>query len=248
MSKKNEEVATGSELVNAEATSTEVTAPLNMSDWGDVVVEAKDLILPKILLQQALSEAVKLREARDGDYLNTLTGTVASNDKGEVEVLPFFCRQSYVIEKWNGKKFEYLKTLPCVVGAEPKPYEEEINGVRFKNSHVYEFFCMLKEGGTPAMVPFKSTSHKTGKKLFNIMYLQNPQQGKTPAANWITLSSKAETNDMGTYNVMDIAVSTASTKEEVTECLSWITTIKKSDFKTAEEKPSTQQPITETRF
>lgn len=239
MTKKNEVVETKNNAV---------VEAVNMSDWGDVVVEAKDLILPKILLQQALSEAVKQRDARDGDYLNTLTGTVASNDKGEVEVLPFFCRQSYIIEKWNGKKFEYLKTQPCVVGAEPKPYEEEVAGTRFKNSHVYEFFCMLKEGGTPAIVSFRSTSHKAGKKLFNIMYLQNPQQGKTPAANWITLGSKAETNDMGTYNVMEIAVSTASNKAEVDECLSWITTIKKSEFKTAEEKPSSQQPVTETRF
>lgn len=238
MTKKNEvTVAQTTELVE-----------VNMNEWGDVVVEAKDLILPKILLQQALSEAVKLRVARDGDYLNTLTGAVCSNEGGNVHVLPFYCRQSYVIEKWNGKKFEYLKTVPCVVGAEPKPYEEMVGAERFKNSHVYEFFCMLEEGGTPAIVSFKSTSHKTGKKLFNLMYLQNPQQKKTPAHNWIILGSNAETNDMGTFNVMSISIGEESKPEQIKECLSWITTIKKSDFKVAEEKPTTDAPITETRF
>lgn len=238
MTKKNEVVAVEKQELVA----------VDMNEWGGVVVEAKDLILPKILLQQALSEAVKSRVARDGDFLNTLTGVVCSNEGGNVHVLPFYCRQTYIIEKWNGKKFEYLKAAPCLVGAEPKPFEEEIGGVRHKNSHVYEFFCMLEEGGTPAIVSFRSTSHRTGKQLFNIMYLQNPQQGKTPANNWIILGSKAETNDMGTYNVMTVAVGRESAKSEIGECLSWINTIKKSDFKVAEEKPVTQQADTETRF
>lgn len=240
MSKKNEVV---------ESKGTELAAPINMSDWGDVVVESKDLILPKILLQQALSEAVKQRTAKDGDYVNTLTGAVCSNEGGNVHVLPFYCRQSYVVEKFNGKKFEYNKTVPCIVGQEPMPFEEDIGGVRFKNSHVYEFFCMLEEGGTPAVVSFKSTSHKTGKQLFNLMYLQNPQQGKTPAHNWIILGAKEDTNKDGDrYNVMTISVGSESTPEQVKNCLGWIATIKSTNFKTAEEKASTKVEPTETRF
>lgn len=240
MTKKNEVV---------EAVGTDVSAVINMSEWGDVVVEAKDLILPKILLQQALSEAVKQRIAKDGDYYNTLTGSVCSNEAGNVSILPFYCRQSYFVEKFNGKKFEFLKTVPCVVGQDPLPFEETIEGVRYKNTHAYEFFCMLEEGGTPAIVSFKSTSHKTGKQLFNLMYLQNPQQGKTPAHNWITLGSKEDTSKDGDrYNVMTITVGVQSTKEQVAECLTWISTIKKSDFKVAEEAKTSSQTVTEVRF
>lgn len=236
MSKKQELV---------QATTTELTA-VNMSDWGDVIVESKDLILPRILLQQALSESVKARIARDGDYLNTLTGEVCSNDKGIVMILPFYCRQNYIIEKWNGKKYEFHKVQPYVPGEALKPFEEEIAGDKFKNSHVYEFFCLTEGGGTPSIVSFKSTSHKTGKQLFNLMYLQNPQQKKTPAHNWIALGSKQETNDMGTFNVMTIAVDKQSTPEELTNCLSWISTIRQSEFKVAEE--SSPSHTTETRF
>ena len=235
------------EVSKVEEVKTDLVA-YDASEWGDVVVESKDLILPKILLQQALSEAVKSRVARDGDYVNTLTNSVCSDEKGNVSVLPFFCRQTYTIEKWNGKKFEFLKIVPCVVGEEPKPFEEDINGERFKNSHNYEFFCMLEEGGTPAILSFKSTSHKTGKQLFNIMYLQNPQQKKTPAHNWITIGRSEKTNDMGTFWVMDFSIGRESKPEELTECKTWIATIKQSAFKVAEEKPSIQQPVTETRF
>jgi hypothetical protein len=231
------------------AQSTEAAVVYNANEWGDVVVEAKDLILPKILLQQALSEAVKQRVARDGDYLNTLTGAVCSNEGGNVHILPFYCKQSYVIEKWNGKKFEFLKIAPNIPG-EQKPFEETIGTERFKNSHVYEFFCLQESGGVPALISFKSTSHRAGKQLFNIMYefMLDPKNSirKTPADTWFILGSKAETNDMGTYNVMTVNVGRNSTKEEIDNCLKWMKTIKASDFKVADEKsPST---TTETRF
>jgi hypothetical protein len=236
MSKKNEVVETKSNEL----------ATVNMNEWGDVVVEAKDLILPKILLQQAMSAAVKSRAANDGDYLNTLTDKVCSNDKGDVNVLPFFCRQSYTTEKWNGKKFEFFKSEPYT--GEQKPFEEEIGGTRFRNMHIYEFFCLLEEGGLPAIVPFKSTSHRTGKKLFNIMYMQNPQQGKTPANNWITLGRSEDSKDGDKYFVMEMSLARQSTPEELKECLTWIKTIKTTEFKTAEEKPVTQTTPTEVRF
>lgn len=238
MSKKNELVA---------AQTTEVTA-YDASEWGDVVVESKDLILPKILLQQALSEAVKTRVARDGDFVNTLTNSVCSDEKGNVSVLPFYCRQTYVIEKWNSKKFEFLKVVPCLPGEEPKPFEENINGERFKNSHVYEFFCLLPDGGTPAIVSFRSTSHLAGKQLFNILYLQNPQQKKTPAHNWITLGRKDKTNDMGTFWVMDFSIGRESTQEELETCKTWIGTIKKAAFKVADEAKTKSNSVSEDRF
>lgn len=224
--------------------STELAA-VNMNEWGDVIVEAKDLILPRILLQQAMSESVKQRTAMSGDYVNSLQGSVCSDKDGLVKVLPFYCRQSYTVEKFNGKKFEFHKIDPYVPG-EQRPFEETVEGVRYKNVHNYEFFVMTEEGGTPAIVSFKSTSHKTGKKLFNLMYLQNPAQKKTPANNWINLGRKEETNDMGTFWIMDISVGKESTQEERTNCLQWISTIKQSDFKVAEEKQ--ENTVAETRF
>lgn len=224
-----------------------LTTVTDMSDWGDVVVEAKDLELPKVLLQQALSASVKERVALDGDYLNTLTGKVCSDKNGTVKVLPFFCRQSYIVDKYNGKKFEFFKSIPYQSGL-ILPFEEDIDGIRYRNTHVYEFFCMLEEGGTPAVVPFKSTSHRAGKQLFNLMYLQNPEQGKTPAHNWITLGRKEDQNKDGDkYFVMTIAVDRESVATEIESCKGWIKTIKQSSFKVVDERPMSE-PVTETRF
>lgn len=234
--------------VAKQETSTEVAIPIDMGAWGDVAVEAKDFIMPKILLQQAMSEAVKQRVANDGDYLNTLTEKVASNDKGEVMILPFFCKQSYTVDKWNGSKFVFDHVDPYIEGV-TRPFEEVKDGVKYKITHSYNFFCLLEEKGLPAIVPFKSTSNYEGKRLFNLMYVSNPQQKKTPAHNWIKLARTQEVSKAGDkYFVMSIVVDRESTKEELQECLTWIPVIKSANYKEAEERPSTQQPVQETRF
>lgn len=233
------------EVTVKEETKTEV-ATVNMNEWGGVVVESKDFIMAKILLQQAMSAAVKERRANDGDYLNTLLDAVVSDAKGELNLLPFYCRQSYVIEKWNGKKFEFEKVIDYA--GEQLPFESTIEGTRYKNTHVYEFFCMTEEGGLPVILPFKSTSHRTGKKLFNIMYLQNPSQGKTPAHNWITIGRSEASNGTDKYFVMEMALARQSTKDELDSCLTWIPVIKTTDFKVADEKPAPVATTEEKRF
>jgi hypothetical protein len=231
------------EVMKQEEMTTEV-ATVDMSMWGDVVVETKDLILPRIILQQALSEAVKTRTANDGDYLNTLSAETFQSKP----VLPFFCVQYYNIEKFNGKKFEFLRKDPYVPGI-VRQWEENTAEGRLKVTHVYEYFCMTKDSGTPVIVSFKSTSHKAGQQLFNLMYVQNPQMGKTPAHNWINLGRKEETSKDGDkYFVMSISVDESSVPSDIESCFKWIPIVRKAAFKTAEEKPSTQQPITETRF
>lgn len=238
----------------AESKGTELAVSTDADVWGNVVVESKDFIMPRILLQQAMSEAVKERVANDGDYLNTLTSSVCSNKDGEINILPFLCKQSYTVEKWNGSKFVYDHVDPYVEGVERK-WEENINGIRYKVIHCYNFFCLLEEGGLPAIVPFKSTSHKTGQRLFNLMYVSNRQQtpafpkGKTPAHNWITLGRKQDSNKDGDkYYVSEIELGRESTQEELKECLPWIKVINSANYKEADEKAPSQTTTTETRF
>lgn len=232
-----------------ETKSTELAlVSTDMSAWGDVVVESKDFIMPKILLQQAMSEAVKSQAAKDGDYLNTLTASVCSDKEGNVSILPFYCKQSYSISKWSGSKFIFWRTEAYVDGV-VRSFEETLEGIRCKVVHNYNFFCLLEEKGLPAIVSFGSTSNYTGKRLFNLMYLSNPQQKKSPAHNWITLGRGQQSNkDNDKYFVMSIEVGRESTQEELKECLTWIPVIKQSNYKEAQEAPETSTPIVENRF
>jgi hypothetical protein len=227
MSKKNELV----ETKNSEV----VAVDYNANEWGDVTLEQKDLVLPKILLQQSISEAVKQKKMQDGEFLNTLTD---ENMGSTVELLPFYKRESIVVEKYNGKKFIFDSIHPY--DGKMRPFEEEINGVRFKNSHLYEFFALTKELGLPHIIAFKGTSNKVGKQLSTLMYASNIAEKLTPAGKWINYTSKVETNKDGDmYHVSAFSPLKRSTQEEVKECLKWISVLKESKFEAAEEAPMT---------
>lgn len=221
-----------------------ITTPVDMNEWGDVVVESKDLMLPRLMLQQAVSDMVKERLAKDGDYFNTLTNEIQSVD-GKIKVLPFYVRQYFRIEKYNGRKFEFDSIVPY--DGKPRPFEEMIGADKFKNLHVYEYFCLTEEGGLPVSLGFKSTSHKTGKRLFNMMYIANKQLNKPPANNWIELGSTTQEKEGDKYKVIDYKTDRVATKEELTECLTWIKTIKETNV-AIQEEPTTEQPASNGRF
>lgn len=232
------------EVVTATSTQVSTQVEYNANDWGDITLEQKDLVLPKILIQHATSESVKTRKMAEGELLNTLTN---ENLGTEVDVLPFFKREHISVEKWNGKRFEFFKTESYT--GKMKPFEEEIEGVRYKNSHVYEIFCLTKDLGLPVIIPFKGTSNKIGKNLVTLMYVQNIAEKLTPAGRWITYTTKQETNKDGDiYSVARFSPGKVSSKEEVAECLKWIPVLKESDFVAAEESVSTEPAFETTRF
>lgn len=221
------------ELVKAETTAIVEVQEVNMGDWGDVSIESKDLVLPRLLIQQAMSEAVKLKTAKEGDIVNTLTG---ENLGESVELLPFFKTENIVVEKWNGRKFEFDKIVPYDGVA--KPFEEEINGVRYKNSHQYLIYCLTKDLGMPHVLSFKGTSNKVGRQLVTLMYVSNKAKKLPPPGLWITFSAKTETSKAGDmYQVSNFAPSNNSSKEEIQECLKWVKVLKESDFTVSEELP-----------
>jgi hypothetical protein len=210
------------ELVKQEEGSAVVEAAntVDTQAWGDTDVSTDDLILPKILLMQGLSELVAQGDAKMGDIINSLTSTVVGDEKKPVALLPFYCRKSWVIEKWDGSKFQYEKSIPDI--GEKLPYDEEINGVKYKNSHQYEFFCLTEDKSIPHILTFRGKSHKTGKQLFTQMYVINKSLAKTPAAYWINLGCNRDKNDKGTFMVWSFKPTHESTQQDITDCLKWI--------------------------
>lgn len=215
--------------------SKEVTTVSNEilnSDWGDVVIESKDLVLPKLIIQQAMSDAVKAKTAQEGDIVNTLT---SENVGTEIELIPFYKTEQIVIEKWNGKKFVFYKIIPYE--GKTLPFEEEIDGVRYKNSNMYNIFCLTKDLIIPHILSFKGTSYKTGKQLVSMMYISNKAEGLSPAGKAINFTSKPETSKGGdTYVVAAFTVKERTTQEQQQECLKWIKTLRTTNFATHEEK------------
>lgn len=223
------------ELVVQEETTKDLVQAPSLSDWGEADVSASDLILPKLLLMQGLSELVAQGEAKMGDIINSLTSIVVGDEKKPVKILPFFCRKSWVIEKWDGSKFQYDHVIPDI--GEKLPYDEEINGVKYKNSHQYEFFCLTEDKSIPHILSFRGKSHKAGKQLYTQMYVINKSLGKSPAAFWIDLGCFRDKNDKGTFMVWSFKPTTEATNVDLNDAVKWIPIVKNAVVQpTAEPK------------
>jgi hypothetical protein len=223
------------ELKVTEETSIVVQEEVNMCD---IEFEAKDLVYPKLLIQQSMSEAVKQKTAEEGDIVNNLTN---ENLGKVIQLLPFYKKESIIVEKWNGRKFEYLETRKY--NGKVPPFEEEINGVRFKNSCQYLIYCLTSVDSMPHIISFKGTSRKIGSKLLTMMVLMNKAQGLPTCGKWITFSAATETSKSGDkYLVSSFVPSRVSTKEEIAKCEMWKPLIKDSDSEIApDETPSSSQ-------
>ena len=229
------------ELTKTEENPTILTTLNTQDDWGDVQVESKDLMLPRLVLQQSGSDLVKDDKAKAGDYISTLTSDIYSKD-GKVKLLPFYARQYIRVEKKVGNKFQFHRLDPYT-GDIPSIGERQEESETVKDYHVYEFFCLTEEGGLPVVISFKSTSHKTGKRLFNQMYIANKQLGRAPAHNWIELSSANQESNGNRYKIMDFKLAEESNKEELDECLSWIRTFKSTTVFTGADSNDNSEEV-----
>lgn len=244
MSEVNETVNESNELV--ETVVNEVVTVEAQEDWGDVVVESKDFIMARVVLVQASSEIVKERKAFSGDFWNTLEERVVSTD-GSVKLLPFFCRQMYVTERFDNVANKYVYKSQESYKGEQKPFEEIVDGVKLRHLHTYDFFCMTPELSMPVIVSFKSSSHKAGKRLFNLMYVMNKALKLAPVNNWISFGSDLESKNGNTFGVINFKKDVEVNSDEKNECLKWISVIRNTNIKASEDvSESFDQPQTPT--
>lgn len=206
---------------------TNLPATMSMDAFGDGGVTSSDIVIPKILAMQGLSNLVTEGKAAFGDFAESLSGTVIGNIDSPIEIIPFHLHKVWIRSKWNGKKFEFVSMEDVTAANENYPWEEVVGGEKFKNEKCFNFYCLRPDDMTlPYIVGFKSTSLKAGKQLATQMYVKNKADGKVPPAKVISLGGTRKKNDDGTFVVLDISAKRDSTTEEIMECLNWFKTIK----------------------
>ena len=83
MSKKNEKaVATKSETAVSNVAH-------DLSAWGETEVTSKDIVIPKILCMQGLSDLVSDGKAKMGDFVDSLEGNILGDIDNPVAFVPF---------------------------------------------------------------------------------------------------------------------------------------------------------------
>lgn len=212
---------------------------------------AQNVIIPRILLMQAMSDKVTKGEAKFGELRDTLENKNLGGVGKPLEVIPFHSFENITVQEVTQGARKFVANIPAE-GNEGLPYEEEVNGKKIIRMYTINTYCLLpdeiKAGmDLPYLLTFRSTSVRCGKKVNTIMYMRNLSAGRDPWAAAVTLSVTKTQNDQGTFGVFDVESQRASTPEEMERCAHWFRVVSAGNTKIAEETPE-EAPTTDGRF
>lgn len=214
------------------APSVSVSAAVNMDSWGAPQLTAQDVVLPKILAMQGMSKLVTDGNAVMGEFRDSLNNVVLGDLKTPIEFIPFHLEKVYVVMEEKEKKFRFHHQEPITPANEKHAFEAVgENGAPQKWYRTMNVFALLPKdvqdgAALPYIISFRSTSANAGRKVATTMYLKNVKAGKTPAAMVLELSGTRQSNDKGTYIVMDAVEKRPSTEAEIAACFEWVKVVR----------------------
>lgn len=197
-------------------------------------IDNEDIILPKLQLVQALSQAVADKQAEAGVYFNTVD-KVSLGDKVDIIVMSSvkLWQVFKEVKVKNQIKKEYVQTIDFI-GNESLPIDEEINGEVIHRDKLLRFYVLLvndlKDGiAFPHVVDFKRTSYNAGREL----------QSKFAKLRTVGLPSYAKVFTLGTkfvqdeydYYVKTVSVGRNIQADELKQVENWIVELSKNKQK-----------------
>jgi hypothetical protein len=110
-----------------------------------------DIIIPKLLLMQGLSEFVSERKKDpttnksigQGDMVRSTTGEIVADPDTTVDIVPLKMSAEWRLEEKVGGKFEYRGTEPRTASNEDSPWEFKKDGADWKRTKVINLFALL---------------------------------------------------------------------------------------------------------
>jgi hypothetical protein len=197
-----------SQLQKVEKTKS-VAAPISVfAKRADTAIDQTDILIPKLLLMQGLSKWVSEEKAAMGDIVNSVTGKLLGGKKDSINFIPIAHNKTWVRYKIEGGSPKYIGIEPHTPANARRPWEEEIDGVKYRNDACLNFFVLLESEiqdprAMPYALSFRRTSYNAGKKLIT-HFAQCDMAGLAPYAGVLTLSSSKQQNDHGPYYTYDV--------------------------------------------
>ena len=197
--------------------------PTSDTNWGLEDITQTDLVLPRIMLTQFMSELVTAELAKAGEFRDSLeTSKLLGDAKNPIELIVFGTSKAWIVFK-DG---DFLNMEARTAVNDKLPLKETLeDGSFIERKGVLNVNCLLtsdmKKGEAfPYVVSFKGMSTGAGKKLITqLMKLQ--MFGKPISAKTFKLKTNLEENDKGKYYVMDVDMGRDTTTEESQAAQTW---------------------------
>lgn len=215
------------EVVKKEATN--LPAEMSASAWGGgETYTSNDLVIPKILPLQFMSEKVREKLGEYGEFRDTLNNEKFGDLTTPFEIIPFHAEKKWIeydviTDKKGGRKREYRAVTPINHDNDGLPYVDQ-DGLTERDRCI-DVYCLVPShvadgGAFPHVLSFRRTSLAAGKKIIT-QFLRNQSMGKPPCAVTMLVSGKSVQNDEGEYVVQDVRVGRAAEAEEIKEAFNW---------------------------
>ena len=214
--------------------------------WGAENTDTSDILIPKVLLMQGLSQYVTAEKAQMGDLVDSVTGEVLGTGREKalkpVKIIPLLHFKNWTHNvKGEDGKWQYKGTEAWgPTNANLPRYEEyEKDGQTWKSDATLNFYCLVLNGNEvqelPYLVSFRRTSYRAGQKLvthFTKCQLA-AKAGKPvpPAATTFELGAKKVQNDQGTFYVFDLGASSPTNGDWMELAYTWYQTLKAGTHK-----------------
>jgi hypothetical protein len=236
-------------LASAPAGAVATTMGMDFGTFGlDSTLSSDNILIPKLLLMQGLSDLVAAEKAQMGDLVNSLTeqivGSCREKDFRPVTFLPIMAFETWGVNQFikkDGKEIkDWVGTVPFSSANADWPREGESLAVakhfgmepdtKFQCVRELNFYVMLDSEcddpmALPYMLKFKSTSYRVGMKLAThfAQCQRATQLGKpTPPASYLfKLSGTKETNDQGTFFVLSLEPAGRTSQEHLKVAYDW---------------------------
>jgi hypothetical protein len=218
-------------------------APINMQGF-----DKSDVIIPRILLMQGMSELVSSGEFKMGDLVNMLTNEKLGDLKTPLEIIPVAALHKTVVTSQRQPKkqrFEYVKTQtqtdfllekygPAALAKNSEDdlmkktqlEETQEDGMVHRYDKCLSFYVLMasdvaKDEAFPLVITFRRTSYSAGKQLAT-HFIKQAMLRQQPYGKVLKLAPKTETNEDGVvYAVHQILPGRKATPEEIASAEQW---------------------------
>jgi hypothetical protein len=214
-------------------------------EFQDYEISQSDIVIPKILLMQPISDMVSQDKAKYGDFVNSLTNEVISDCIKGIDVIPLSIKKYHIVSKKEADgKFKFLRIDPITCAAdEAKPYYDTEGEFIIERKNVLDFYVLAPDiCELPFSLQFKGMSIKTGKAFYTTSFVLARAAKKMPFEKTFTILAKKTKGEKGNFAVLDFKVKGPTSQDNIRSAMEWYATVNnKSTVITTEVEQEPEQ-------
>jgi len=182
------------------------------------VVDSADIVVPRLLLAQGLSQSVADQKAKMGDITNSLTGAVIGGPTTPVVFIPVTIKKYWKNFEKVGNKKQFRGVEAYTQENAGRPLTEMLpsqanpqSSTTWEHDLVLDVFGFTEDDvkdpiALPTAISFSRTSYKAGQKVMtHFAALEGAQPAPLPYHQYmLELSCTKKQNDKGIFYTFDV--------------------------------------------